>query len=91
MNNSDKKTLVLIRITGLLGRNFLFESIKQNINSLSNIEIIILGRSSKEQNIKDRIYEILFNEGVDYLSIQKDKLAELNDFFYSNISLLNLI
>ena len=33
--------------TGILGTNFICEIIKQNINSLENIEIYIIGRKKK--------------------------------------------
>lgn len=36
--------VVVTGATGLLGRNFVFEVIKQNIHRLDQVEIILLGR-----------------------------------------------
>ena len=41
--------------TSLLGRNLLFEIIKQNINDLDKLEIIVLGKEKNGKNLSRRI------------------------------------
>ncbi len=81
-NLSIKKDQTQIRFaltgaTGFLGRNLLLEIIKQNYKNLSDIEIIILGRSSKEDSLHYRIMNILAEEVLDYID---DSNLEINDF-----------
>ncbi len=58
--------------TGLLGRNLLFEIIKQNLNNLDNIEIIILGKESGGICLECRMDEIILNDGFDYLNLDRN-------------------
>lgn len=76
---------LLTGATGLLGRNLLFEIIKQHANDLSNINIFLLGRSSKEDNLTTRIFNIIENDGTDYLSIEKDAYNDLKQTLSSVI------
>lgn len=62
-----KKTFALTGATGLLGRNLLFEIIKQNLNNLDNIKIFLLGRSNSDKSISSRVAKILKEDGVDYI------------------------
>jgi len=57
--------------TGLLGRNLLFEILKQNIKCLEDIEIIILGKESGGISLDCRMNEIIFDDGFNYLNIDK--------------------
>ena len=41
--------------TGILGTNFICEIIKQNINSLENIEIHIIGRNKNSISLENRL------------------------------------
>ncbi len=60
-------------VTGLLGRNFLFEFILQNKKKLSKIEIIIFGRSLGEKEFGDRIINIIERDGLEYIGIEEHR------------------
>ena len=77
------KTIAITGTTGLLGRNFLFEIAKRHISSNSSIDIILLGRSNNSKSFKDRILEILCEDGVLYCGMNKSDL--IKDFFFQNI------
>lgn len=57
--------------TGLLGRNILFEFLKQHITHLDALEVIVLGRDKNEQPLGARMNEIVLSDGADYLSNTK--------------------
>ncbi len=63
-----KMRIAITGATGLVGRNLLFEIIKQNIDNLNQLEIFILGRCSKSLDIRERIFNILKDDGVYYIS-----------------------
>lgn len=67
----NKLTFLLTGSTGLLGRNLLMEIIKNNRDNLENIEIIILGRSSKILSLHDRTMAMLEGELLDYIGDAK--------------------
>ena len=54
--------------TGLLGRNILFEIIKQNLSQLDRVKIIILGRSTPSLTLHQRMQEIIVSDGLYYLN-----------------------
>ena len=58
--------------TGLLGRNFLFEIIKQHLTELDTLKIFILGRSNQNESLKKRIETLLKEDGANYLNIPPD-------------------
>lgn len=62
--------------TGLLGRNLLFEIIKQNLGNLRDLEIFVLGRDAPDNNIHGRIEQIILNDGVYYISADNKEIAE---------------
>lgn len=72
-------TYMLTGATGLLGRNLLFEIIKQHLNDLDSIKIFLLGRSLNENDLATRIFDIIENDGADYLSISKDGYNDLRN------------
>lgn len=69
--------LAITGTTGLLGRNLLFEILKQNINNLDNLEILVFSRPKNELSHAERIEEILLNDGLQYIGCSKDKLSDL--------------
>lgn len=73
-----KINYLLTGATGLLGRNLLFEIIKQHSDDLSRINIFLPGRHSKEHILSTRIFDIIENDGTDYLSIDKEQFKDLN-------------
>jgi hypothetical protein len=70
--------------TGLLGRNLLFEILKQNLKNLDDIEIIILGKGFHGKSLEVRMNEIIFEDGFDYLDI--DRSPDVFLFIKSRIS-----
>ena len=69
--------IALTGATGLLGRNLLFEILKQNLNNLNNLEILILYRPKDNTQASDRIEEIITNDGLDYLKANTDILPNI--------------
>lgn len=53
--------------TGLLGRNLLFEIIKQNFRKLDDLEIFVFGRSHPGVTLRDRLKYILTTDGIYYV------------------------
>ncbi|MAE14819.1 MAG: hypothetical protein CL821_04420 [Crocinitomicaceae bacterium] len=53
--------------TGILGTNFICEIIKQNINSLENIEIHIIGRNKNSISLENRLKLSLEKNGQYYI------------------------
>jgi nucleoside-diphosphate-sugar epimerase len=76
-----KLNYVITGATGLLGRNLLFEILKNHLDNLSDINIFILGRSNKQQNLKQRIMQIIENDGIHYLALQSPQYSELESVF----------
>jgi len=59
--------------TGLLGRNLLFEIVKQNLSRLNRLEILVLGRSSKSDGaLRERVRGILASDEFDSLRLSAD-------------------
>lgn len=81
-----KVRIAITGATGLIGRNLLFEIIKQNLNRLSEIEIFILGRCNKEFTLQERIRSILKDDGLLYIDTNVSKAVEIlngfNKFLY---------
>jgi thioester reductase-like protein len=68
MKKQTQIRFALTGATGFLGRNLLLEIVKQNYKNLSDIEILILGRSEKENSLRNRIADILREEVLDYVN-----------------------
>ncbi len=61
--------IVMTGSTGLLGRNLLFEILKQNLNELDKLQIFTLGRPQKACPIGNRIENIIESDGHFYLNL----------------------
>jgi len=59
--------------TGLLGRNLLFEILKQYVNKLNEIEVVVFGRSGKYSSFSKRVLDILQNDGLDYIGVEEQQ------------------
>ena len=58
--------IALTGVTGLLGRNLLFEFIRQHEHDLDNLEIFILGRNGREKSLLvERSWDVEFRERAD--------------------------
>jgi len=71
--------------TGLLGRNLLFEIIKQNLRNLDELELFILGRNARDMNIAGRVRQIAMDDGLSYLSLDKKKAESIERFVKDGI------
>lgn len=77
MKKQTQIRFALTGATGFLGRNLLLEIVKQNYKNLSDIEILILGRSEKENSLRNRIADILREEVLDYVN---DSSLDIQNF-----------
>lgn len=55
--------------TGLLGRNILFEWIKQHLDRPDQLEIVLLGRPCRTLSLAERMRRILLEDGRNYLGL----------------------
>jgi len=76
--------------TGLVGRNLLLEIIKQNLNNLADVEVVILGKSKHNKSLQQRIETILFAEGPDYIAAERLTTAELAQFSETQIRYVDI-
>ena len=77
--------IVITGATGLIGRNLLFEIIKQNLNRLDDIEIIVLGRNKDGTNIGSRIRNIVLNDGLYYISPTESQRTIIEEYSKTQI------
>ena len=72
--------IAITGVTGLVGRNLLFEIIKQNMNALEDLEIFVFGRGSGDVTLQERVEEIIKQDGVLYLGIDKSKTGRIKEY-----------
>ncbi len=82
---NKKLKIAITGATGLLGRNLLFEIIKQNLDRLDSLEIIALGRNKNSADIQHRIRDIILNDGLSYFSDDKSAVARIKDYCATGI------
>lgn len=63
--------------TGLLGRNLLFEILKQNMKDLNNLEIFVFSRPKDLFSATARIEDIILNDGVEYIEVSSGHYPEI--------------
>ena len=85
-----KKRIVITGATGLLGRNLLFEIIKQNLNNLDKLEIFILGRNNDKASIRQRIQQIILKDGLSYIGIPKERYECIRNFSETGIKCIDM-
>ncbi|NTV29622.1 MAG: NAD-dependent epimerase/dehydratase family protein [Candidatus Omnitrophica bacterium] len=82
--------ICLTGVTGLLGSNFLAECIKRNLDSLDNLELIILGRMRGQVPLKKRIMQtILGRDGLAYLQVSDSQKGFLELFLERQVVYLD--
>lgn len=69
--------------TGLLGRNLLFEILKQNIDNLDDTEIFVFGRGKDKFSLEARLKQIITEDGSYYLGFTPETISPtlLNKIF----------
>ncbi len=72
---------VLTGTTGLIGRNLLFEILKSHKTNLDEIQIFILGRAKAETSLQERIFRMLQEDGVFYISKDPAERQKILDSF----------
>lgn len=88
--NKTKLRIAITGATGLLGRNLLFEFIKQQISSLDKMEIFVLGRGKDDLEIKGRFEDILLNDGLAYIDGERSQVDKVFAYHHYNIKYINL-
>lgn len=91
---NDMDCIVITGVTGLLGRNLLFEILKQNTHRIDDLTIFLTGRKKHGKTIAERVIEIYDAEGQVYLSISDSQNQEIRDYIkhkiqYIGFDLLN--
>jgi nucleoside-diphosphate-sugar epimerase len=63
-----KFRIAITGATGFIGSHLFLEILKQHLDSLTDLEVLILGRNSRGVALMDRMICVLKNHGFDYLS-----------------------
>jgi len=87
---SNNTTIAITGVTGLLGRNILFEYLMQYKNKLSNLNLILFGRDYKNIYLKDRIKNIFLEDGRYYLDLKNNELKVFLNFLDKNVVYIHL-
>jgi nucleoside-diphosphate-sugar epimerase len=82
--------IALTGATGLLGRNLLYEFIKQHIDRLDDLAIVVLGRDKASQPIGDRVQAMVMEDGIPYLSVRGSQVDEIRDFIKSKVAFVDM-
>ncbi|MCX5680526.1 MAG: SDR family oxidoreductase [Candidatus Omnitrophica bacterium] len=86
----SKIRIAITGATGLLGRNLLFEYIKQQVSNLDGIEIFVLGRGKDDLEIKGRFEDILLTDGLLYIYGDRSQTDRIRDYNESRIKYINM-
>lgn len=79
----DQMRIAMTGATSLLGRNLLFEIIKQHGNDLDTLEIAVLGKEKNGKNLSRRISDIFEEEGI--LLFRKEQIPAIREYFAHSI------
>jgi nucleoside-diphosphate-sugar epimerase len=60
--------IAITGVTGVLGRNLLFEAIRQHATGLNGLELVLLGRGDRGTAFRQRVEGLLAGDGMQYLS-----------------------
>jgi len=83
-------TIAITGVTGLLGRNILFEYLKQYKNNLINLNLLLFGRDYENILFKDRIKNILLEDGRFYLDLDENELIQVINFLDKRVTYVYL-
>jgi nucleoside-diphosphate-sugar epimerase len=76
--------------TGILGRNLLLEYMKQNLDDLPPLELLVLGRSNGDGDLAQRIADTVLGDGLAYLSAGDEQVPAISDFCHSGIQCVEI-
>ncbi len=82
--------IALTGATGLIGRNLLFEILKQNIGDLDKVEILILGRDKDDFALSRRVEKIILDDGLLYLQADKEQAGNIKRYCREKIACVNI-
>lgn len=72
--------IVMTGATGLLGRNILFEYLKESRDSLDTLTVFILGRSRPGKPLRERARNMVLTDGLAYLSADNAAAGRVQRF-----------
>lgn len=78
-------TIAITGVTGFIGRNLMFEFIKQYLDNLSQLKIIVFGRSKGNNTLRERIHNIFREDGIYYIYGQPDESKVIIDFLTNQV------
>lgn len=76
--------------TGVVGRHLLFEFMKQHAGNLDDLEVLILGRNGAGAPLRDRMEEIVLEDGSPYVLGQGHGQDGLADFCRARVRCINV-
>jgi nucleoside-diphosphate-sugar epimerase len=82
--------VIITGATGLLGRNLLFEFLRQAIVTPGPLELFVLGRGNDDKEIAARMEQIVLDDGAAYLAPTGISREDLRVFSRSFIRCVNL-
>ena len=83
-------TYALTGATGLVGSHLVFEIIKQNLDRLGQIRILVMGRPKAGKSLHERMVDLFKQSGYSYLGPADYDPKELADFFKHGLVCLDL-
>jgi nucleoside-diphosphate-sugar epimerase len=83
-------TIAITGVTGLLGRNILFEYCKQYKGNLKNLNLILFGRDNNKISFKERVKHILLTDGRFYIDINDQDIFGFIEYFDKEVTFINI-
>jgi len=66
--------------SGVVGRNLVFEFIKQHMGKLGWLELVLLGRPNGHGSFRERMRDVILDDGLAYVSGGRDARRELERY-----------
>lgn len=85
-----KYCIAITGVTGLLGRNILFEYLSIYSKKLEDLKIIIIGRSSQNKGLRQRIKDIILEDGRFYLNLSSIELSSMIDYLSKSVEYVEI-
>jgi nucleoside-diphosphate-sugar epimerase len=82
--------IALTGVTGVLGRNLLFEFIKRHLDDLDSLEILLLGRDRAGEDIRQRAERALITDGFPYIGEARALAAGVREFWRINVRAVHM-
>jgi nucleoside-diphosphate-sugar epimerase len=82
--------VVITGATGVVGRNLLFEFLKNSLADLGSLELIILGRSHEHASLARRVTGAILADGLPYVSPDGGAEHRIRDYCESGIRCIEI-